>query len=284
MSVSRSRTKVRRPDGVIKAELTAPSTGRIAGSKGLWILDPNDESPEPTIWIRDSQRKIHFRRQQLIKHHRIFDLLAVSMPSSSLNLSAQSIIILANNGVPARVFCALQEEGLKDVIRPLMDWNRPQASAYLWDAVNNVGNVTRSRLQRLAAGASRALGFEKRSYNEADKTDDGDTDMDLRDLPHTGRNAFSGGERHSFSADVPSDTWFTEPLTVPESAMDLLQAGFDPRVSPFLSQKIYFVIKNTMEALLAKYKIPLPGSLEAYIIPGEWPWLLHFHFRVMPVN
>ncbi|KAJ7760119.1 RNA dependent RNA polymerase-domain-containing protein [Mycena maculata] len=225
--------------------------GRIAGSKGLWIVHPEDDATEPKIWIRDSQRKIHFRREKLIRRHRIFDLLAVSAPSSSLHLSAQSIIILANNGVPAKVFCSLQEEGLKDLIKPLMDWNRPHATAYLWDAINNISNVTRSRLQRLAAGASRALGFEKRSYgDDSDKTDDADVDVDLRGLTHTGRNAFSG-----------------EPLTVPESAMDLLAAGFDPRAAPFLSQKIHNVIKTTMETFLAKYKIPLANSLEAFIIP-----------------
>ncbi|KAJ7511709.1 RNA dependent RNA polymerase-domain-containing protein [Mycena galericulata] len=222
--------------------------GRIAGSKGLWILHPSDESTEPTIWIRASQRKIVFRR--LLRQHRIFDLLAVSSPSSSPTLSAQAIIILANNGVPAHVFCALQEEGLKDLIRPLMDWKRPYANAPLWDAINNAGNVTRSRLQRMAAGASRALGFEKRSYTESDNLDDTEKDADLSDLPHTGRNAFSG-----------------EPLTVPEAAMDLVQAGFDPLVSPILSQKIHTVIKTTMEVFLTRYRIPLVSSFEAYIIP-----------------
>ncbi|KAJ7439963.1 RNA dependent RNA polymerase-domain-containing protein [Mycena latifolia] len=227
--------------------------GRIAGSKGLWILHPTDESPEPRIWIRKSQQKIHLWRQT--RAHRIFDLLAVSGPSPLVHLSAQSIVILANNGVPSRVFCALQEQGLKDLITPLLDWNRPHATAYLWDAINIAGNVTRSRLQRLAAGASRALGFEKRVNDDADedKVEEFEIDSDLRDLPHTGRNAFNG-----------------QPLTVAEVAMDLLQAGFDPRQLPYLSTKIYNVVKTTMETFLAKYRIPLCDSLEAYIIPGQW--------------
>ncbi|KAJ6601037.1 RNA dependent RNA polymerase-domain-containing protein [Mycena vulgaris] len=225
--------------------------GRILGSKGLWILHPDDESPEPRIWIRPSQRKIVMRPgRPPHRAHRIFDLLSVSGPSSSLNLSAQAIIILANNGVPTEVFCKLQEQGLKDLITPLLDWNRPNATAYLWDAINTVGNVTRSRLQRLAAGASRALGFEKRLFDNDKSDEDPDKDPDLRELPHTGRNAFNG-----------------EPLTVQEVAMDLLQAGFDPQQSPFLSTKIYNFVKSTMEIHLAKYRIPLANSLEAYIIP-----------------
>ncbi|KAJ7696807.1 RNA dependent RNA polymerase-domain-containing protein [Mycena rosella] len=225
--------------------------GRIAGSKGMWIIHPSDESPEPRIWIRSSQRKIVLGR--LLRAHRIFDLLAVSRPSPSLHLSAQAIVILANNGVPAQVFCALQEQGLKDLIAPLLDWHRPHATAYLWDAINVTGNVKRSRLQRLAAGASRALGFEKRAkFGDDDKMEEsnGDLDSDLRDLPHTGRCAFSG-----------------VPLSVAELAMDLLQAGFDPRELPLLGTKIGYFVKATMEAFLAKYRIPLATSLEAYIIP-----------------
>ncbi|KAF7347182.1 RNA-dependent RNA polymerase [Mycena venus] len=227
--------------------------GRIAGSKvtpkGMWVLHPEDESPEPRIWIRDSQRKIKLSR--LLRAHRIFDLLAVSKPSSSVHLSAQSIVILANNGVPAKTFCALQEQGLQDLITPLMDWDRPCATAYLWNAINDVSNVNRSRLQRLAAGASRALGFEKRRFEDVDVAEDpNDIDTDLQELPHTGRNSLSG-----------------EPLTVPEAAMDLLQAGFDPLNLPVLSFKIHNLIKSAMEAFLTKYRIPLVTSLEAYIIP-----------------
>ncbi|KAJ6541596.1 RNA dependent RNA polymerase-domain-containing protein [Mycena capillaripes] len=222
--------------------------GRIAGSKGLWVIHPSDDSPEPRIWIRDSQKKIKLSR--VLRAHRIFDLLAVSGPSSSSHLSAQSIVILANNGVPASVFCTLQEQGLKDLITPLMDWKRPHATAYLWNAINDVSNVTRSRLQRLAAGASRALGFEKRAREDADYAEDlGDIDPDL-ELAHSGRNSYSG-----------------EPLIVPDAAMDLLQAGFDPLEAPFLSFKIHNLIKSTMESFLTRYRIPLATSFEAYIIP-----------------
>ncbi|KAJ7731214.1 RNA dependent RNA polymerase-domain-containing protein [Mycena metata] len=220
--------------------------GRIAGSKGMWIIDPKDDSPEPRIWIRDSQRKIRLSR--LLRPQRIFDLLAASKPSAALHLSAQSIVILANNGVPSSVFSKLQEKGLRELITPLMDWKRPNATAYLWDAVNNIAGVTRSRVQRLAVGASRALGFEKRAFD-----DDADLAPDpnnAREPAHIGKNAHSG-----------------EPLVVPESAMDLMQAGFDPIKSPFLSKKLHSFIKSTMEAFLTRYRIPLVTSLEAFIIP-----------------
>ncbi|KAJ7603642.1 RNA dependent RNA polymerase-domain-containing protein [Mycena polygramma] len=228
--------------------------GRIAGSKGMWILHPSDESPEPKIWIRDSQKKIQLSR--LLRAHRIFDLLAVSTSSSSSHLSAQSIIILANNGVPASVFCALQEQGLRDVITPLMDWKRPNATAYLWNAINDVSNVTRSRLQRLAAGASRALGFE----NAATKTP-------IKGTTST-TSIWTYGSRH-IRAGTPIMVVSTvlKPLIVPEAAMDLLQAGFDPLETPYLSFKLHNFIKSAMDSYLARYRIPLGTSLEAYIIP-----------------
>lgn len=160
------------------------------------MLHPTDDSLEPRIWIRDSQKKITLSR--LLRAHRIFDLLAVSKPSSPVHLSAQSIVILANNGVPAKVFCTLQEQGLRDLITPLMDWSRPSATAYLWNSINEVSSVTRSKLQRLAAGASRALGFEKRGYDTAD--DSNDIGVDPQEPPHTGRNSYSGGERRNPSS------------------------------------------------------------------------------------
>ncbi|KAJ7157370.1 RNA dependent RNA polymerase-domain-containing protein [Mycena filopes] len=224
--------------------------GRIAGSKGMWVIDPTDKSPEPHIWIRDSQRKIHFTR--LVKAQRIFDLLAASSPSSALHLSAQSIVILSNNGVPSSVFCALQEKGLQELIAPLMDWHRMHATAYLWDAVNNIAGVTRSRVQRLAVGASRALGLEKRAFDDDVNLvqDPNDAAAGVPQLALIGKNTYNG-----------------EPLVVAEYAMDLLQAGFDPRFCATLSKKIHTFIKTTMETYLTRYRLPLATSLEAYIIP-----------------
>jgi hypothetical protein len=125
--------------------------------------------------------------------HRIFDLLAVSRPSSSVSLSKQPIMILAHNGVPFQCFSTLQEQGLKDLITPLMQWHGENATAQLWDAINQVGNVTRCRLQRLAAGASRALGFEKRRFDATDPREDEDLDADFEELAQSSRNALNGG-------------------------------------------------------------------------------------------
>ncbi|KAJ6501107.1 RNA dependent RNA polymerase-domain-containing protein [Mycena vitilis] len=214
--------------------------GRIAGSKGMWVLHPTDDSPEPRIWIRDSQKKIQLGR--LLRAHRIFDLVAASLPSSPARLSGQSITTLANNGVPASVFFRLQEQGLRDLVVPCMDWSRPNATAYLWSRIADVSNVPRSRLQRLAAGASRALGLEKRRYEH-----DG---ISAAFDPHSGRNLLNG-----------------EPVIVAEAAMELLQAGFDPLTSPHLSSKIHNLIKSAMESYLKGYRIPLTTSSEAYLIP-----------------
>lgn len=136
--------------------------GRIAGAKGMWIRHPNDDSPDPKIWIRDSQNKI--KLSELGKAHRIFDLLSVSKPSSSIALSQQSILNLSFNGIPDDVLVKLLEQGIVDEVMPLLDWKRPNAMTALWDAINKSGGVSGSRTQRIAAGASRALGLQRQDW------------------------------------------------------------------------------------------------------------------------
>ncbi|KAJ7658666.1 RNA dependent RNA polymerase-domain-containing protein [Mycena polygramma] len=237
--------------------------GRINGSKGMWILHPSDESSEPRIWIRPSQKKIHLSHS--LRAHRIFDLVAVSMPSTSTRLSAQSVQILAHNGVSTSVLRDLQQRGCRDLVEPLMDWKRPHATAHLWNAIDNVSNVTRNKLRRLAAGAGRALGFETRSYGHRDNEKDLD---DLEGAARTGRNPYSSGKQRiwAFLELRP----FTEPVILAEAAMDLLQAGFDPVESPYLSLKIGNLIKSTLDPIVTRYRIPLPTSFEAFIVPGRW--------------
>lgn len=170
--------------------------GRIAGAKGMWIRHPNDDSPDPKIWIRDSQNKI--KLPELGKVHRIFDLLSVSKPSSSIALSQQSILNLSFNGIPDDVLVKLLEQGIVDEVMPLLDWKRPNAMTALWDAINKSGGVSGSRTQRIAAGASRALGLQRQDWGH----DDVVADQDISGTTYTGRNEYSKGERTNSVSDT----------------------------------------------------------------------------------
>ena len=166
--------------------------GRLAGAKGLFIVHPKDDDPEPKIWIRTSQDKMTYN-YPLDKAHRIFDLITVSHCSQPITLSRQSIVNLSYNGIPSEMLCELMAKGLADEARPLMDWSRPQAMIAVWHAINRAGNVTGSRTQRQTAGLSRALGLQGREWGHADVGTEDDVPSDLVAAPtYSGRNECSG--------------------------------------------------------------------------------------------
>jgi len=176
----------------INVQLNKPSLpvavqGRIAGAKGVWLLHPTDDSPEPKIWIRESQNKIRYLG--LDRSRRIFELVAPSHPSNPVSISRQSIVNLSFNGVPDGILLSCVEKSLTEEIEPLLRWEHPQARLHLWNAINKNGNVSRSRLSRVTVGVSRALGLTRRVWKE-DEHEEGSAE--------SGRDEYSGGERDIF--------------------------------------------------------------------------------------
>ncbi|KAK0465964.1 RNA dependent RNA polymerase-domain-containing protein [Desarmillaria tabescens] len=233
--------------------------GRIAGSKGLWIRHPNNFDEEYKIWIRPSQKKINYER--LDYSHRILDIVSTGSSSSSSALSSQTLLNLAFNGVPEAVLVELLKEGLKRTVDPLMEKKGRFADAGLWAAVNHAGGVSSARIQRLAGGLARVLGYARREWNveivyddkrDGDKKVPGDdTEEELPPIS-TGRNEYSG-----------------EPVSLHEVALDLIQAGFTPSKSHFLREKIKYIIGTAIKSAIEKFRIPLPEgkSAEAFVIP-----------------
>lgn len=221
--------------------------GRVAGSKGLWILHGEDRSPTepPRIWIRDSQRKVKLPRLEAGGAHVIFDLVSqstrITVPA---HLNYQLIINLAENGVDSGVFQELMHAGLTDVFTSLTQWDGPGAMPLLWDRINIMGSVTRARLQKIAHGFARAIGlanrFEMDREGDGDGDDEGDPSLDSND-----------SER-----------------SLHETVLALIQAGFDPRSSSFLNEKMRYVIKNAVDRCLRGYHIEVPQSAGAFIVPG----------------
>lgn len=255
------------------ASLPAGVQGRIDGSKGFWILHPTDDSDVPKIWIRDSQNKI--KNSGFDRAHRIFDLLGPSRPSSSIALSAQSIVNLFSNGIPDSVLIHLMEQGLMDEISPLLEWNKPHAMIFLWDAVNKCGNVSGSRTQRLSTSLNRALGLKGRDWGrDSDRErEDSDEDSKTDETPFstfTGRNKYSGGScvllihAHFLTANH-----LLGPLSLHETTIELIQAGFHPADSQLLFDKIKNVIEKVIKVSVEKCRIPISESLDAYVVPGR---------------
>lgn len=219
----------------------------MAGSKGLWILHGDDRSPTepPRIWIRDSQRKIKLPSLEAGSAHIIFDLVSqstrITVPA---HLNHQLIINLTENGVDFEVFQELMRDGITDIFASLTQWDGPGAMPLLWNTINTMGSVTRTRLQRIAHGLARAIGLANRF--EMDREDDGDDSEDEPEDP-----SLDGSDK-----------------SLHETVLALIQAGFDPKSSPFLNEKMRYVIKKAVERHLRGYHIPVRQSAGAFIVPG----------------
>jgi hypothetical protein len=235
--------------------------GRIAGAKGLWILHPCDDSTQPKIWIRSSQNKINLRANSLApgKHwhervHRIFDFVAASRVGTMSHISTQSILNLSHNGVPDDVLQSLMMEGLRLEVNPFLDWNRPHADIFLWDTINKAGRVSAGRLQRLAKERGRALGLQKKSWG------DEWADANRQNLEPESTSApfqtFSGRDERTKA-----------PISVYEKGLELLQAGFMPNRSQVLWLSIKTMMTLAIDDAINDYRIPIPKSTQAYIIP-----------------
>jgi hypothetical protein len=246
---------------------------RLKGAKGLFIIYPGDTDPEPKIWIRKSQDKIRYLKP-LDRAHRILDLVTVSTHSAPITLSRQSILNLAHNGIPESTLIDLLIKGLMDEVKPLMDWNSPQAMISLWHAINRMGGVTGSRTQRQVAGRSRAIGLQRREWGHVD-VGMGDDDIsspnpadELVTQAYSGRNEDSGRESCLSFYGFPY-ILFLVPLSMHECAVELVQAGFNPNEFKFLRDKIRYIVNQTITTTIDKYQIPPPLSTKAFVVPGK---------------
>ncbi|KAG5340191.1 hypothetical protein C0989_002655 [Termitomyces sp. Mn162] len=209
--------------------------GRVFGAKGLWILHPTDKNPEPKIWIRPSQRKIVYHS------------------ASSVSLSKQSIINLSENGVPDVTLIEIMKKALIEEVRPLMKWQGPMAMEVLWSVVNRLSSVSRTRLSRMTASMTRALGLGGQDWRGEE--------IDIE------RNEDVPPPENEGPADNTGRASSGVPLSLSEYIMESLQAGFHPKDSTLLKDKIRTLVEVTIKSIIDKFSIPLPESLSAFIIP-----------------
>jgi hypothetical protein len=173
-------------------------------------------------------------------------------------LNYQTVINLAENGVDSEVFQGLVRDGLTQTFSSFTQWDGPGAMPLLWRAVNNLGGVTKTRLQKTAHGLERAIGLSSRFEmdRKGEEEDPGSNDEDS-----------------SLSSDE-------KPLY--EAVLELIQAGFDPRSSPILYEKMERVVSQAMNRQLDKFHLEVRQSAEAFIVPGasgaSYTLHLNLHF------
>ncbi|KAG1749874.1 RNA dependent RNA polymerase-domain-containing protein [Suillus paluster] len=228
---------------------------RIAGAKGLLLLhpDPSENCSDVTrVWLRRSQIKIGYpEMQELSPGHLTIDVLRSSHMRSPSRLAAETIVNFAENGVPHQVFIDLMKEGLDTIVDSLLDWDGPDAMYRLWDSVARAGAVVASRLAREAGGEARSKGFAVKGDDIEDNDED---DLDA-------------------AIDIPrSIAWWGDevsgcPSSLEETVMVMLDSGFTPRDCPILAEKLRHVLKTMVDNYVRRYKIEVPMSCVAWIVP-----------------
>ncbi|KAG7449112.1 uncharacterized protein BT62DRAFT_1073637 [Guyanagaster necrorhizus] len=226
---------------------------RINGNKGLLYHYPSDEHDEPRVWVRPSQTKIRYP-DLADPALRIIDVLRSSHARISCQLSAEVIINLWHNGVPASAFETLLQKGLEEnIITPLMTWDGQNAMFDLWYALCKWGGVMMARTARRETSMARVRGYGDRQTEEFD-IDDEDGIQQL------------GRER--------STAWWSDevsgcPSALEETVMYLLDSGFTPKNCSVLKDKLHQVIKSAVNNYVRSYRIDVPMSVTAFIVPDE---------------
>lgn len=212
------------------------------------------------IWCRRSQMKIkHPNHQALDPAALTFDILRTSHMSTPARLTYETVINLAENGVPPQIFADLFKTGIRKIVTDLTAWEGPDAMYKLWSAVERAEGVLTSRRAREAVGEARFRGYKSRSQDEL-QDDEEDTD-----------------EEDGFDSAQRSTAWWTDqtsgcPSSLAEFVMVVLDSGFVPQKCPVLRQRLKQVIINKIESRSASGKeirLDLDYSAIALVVPGQ---------------
>lgn len=233
--------------------------------QGLLLLHPDaarNTLSEPEIYLRDSQRKITYPTLDDPAHLTI-DVLRTSHLTTPARLSYETIINLAENGVPPDVFFDLLQLGVDGVLDGLFSWPRDplplDATSHntmrtLHKSVNKAGAVTGAKLARLDIAYARAKGY---IWDHRQEEGDDDADFSVDDLPRS----------TAWWPDYTSG----QPSSLEETVLVLIEAGFHPLTEWILQEKLKQVINTALNKFsINKPKIPVAESCSAFVVPGEF--------------
>jgi RNA dependent RNA polymerase len=197
-------------------------------------------------------------------------ILCIVQPApniSPVKLSCQYLTVLSAGGVPHEVFQELQRDAVKKKLEVLADisgwWGdgpRSQAGRNgrlrLAAALGVAGGLGVNTSRREAAGASRALGFSQREWDD-DETDD----------------ASNNGGTGSTRMDIwqRDETSGYAPLKHEELRIALLQ-GIDIVRSRHLSDIWTYAVEDSIRNIVGKVKLPVARSAGGFLQPGQSSW------------
>jgi RNA dependent RNA polymerase len=130
--------------------------GRIAGAKGLWMVDPSENPPHTVgdrgYWIEITDQQLKFEGHQIDLHQpdddRVtFEINSWSIPLKSASLNFQLIPILECQGVSRDVIEKRLEADLKSRISDLMESLEDPVAFRKWNHDANSSTDERLRNQ-----------------------------------------------------------------------------------------------------------------------------------------
>ncbi len=170
---------------------------------------------------------------------------------SPIQISREMITNLAENGVPPTIFAELFCHSLSSTIDSLLDWDGQDAMPRLWAAIFKKWNVMGARIARESTWTARARGVQL--YEQEDDSEDEEAD-DAESLPQ-------------------STAWWGDdisgcPSSLEETVMAFLDSGFHPASNSILAEKLHIVVKNAVRSRMSKFRVTVPMSCSAYVVPG----------------
>ena len=170
---------------------------------------------------------------------------------SPIQISREMITNLGENGVPHTIFAELFCHSLSSMIDSLLDWDGQDAMPRLWAAIFKKGNVMAGRIARESSWTARARGVQL--YEQEDDSED--------------------EEAEDTDSPPRSTAWWGDdisgcPSTLEETVMSFLDSGFHPASNSILAEKLHIVVKNAVKSCMGKYRVKVPMSCSAFIVPG----------------
>ena len=145
---------------------------------------------------------------------------------------------------------------MKELVEPLLEWEGPDAMLNLWCNMRRRGGVMAARRAREDAGRARVKGYSELESEEIELEDeDGFKLLDITD-------------------QQKSSAWWVDeisgcPSSLEETVMYLIDSGFTPQNCPVLRSKLEKAVKGYVKNYIKGYRIDVPMSASAYIIPGK---------------
>ncbi|KZV89474.1 hypothetical protein EXIGLDRAFT_146649 [Exidia glandulosa HHB12029] len=259
---------------------------RMAGAKGVVILDPDDASDEPKIWLRKSQVKVNFdtleiKDDPLNASRLIFEVVRLAVAKYPTRINGQVILnLVANTETPKaeeemiQTMLRYQRKMLQEIHAAFTAWETSKDLVQLVQVIDRTCAVTSSWRAEAAAGEARAKGlqyFDKDDYDDDDELDEfdfvytGNPEIDDKNDEAHIREVLAEKEDDAPEAETVSGTHAH--MTKGATALRMLYSAFNPTTMPRLRTVVCGIKNDHVRGNLKKYRLEIPCSAEAIVVP-----------------